>query len=351
MSNADARTEFLVSIRGLHVSFSRREGEAQALRGLDLDIPRAGIRALVGESGSGKSVTARTIIGLIGRGRRSGVDVSGSIRFEGVELIGLQEQKMRHIRGNQIAMIFQEPAKHLNPALRIGEQIVEMLRLHRGMSRPDGFKRAEELLELVGLEKGKRILHGYPHELSGGMQQRAMIAMAISCEPKLLIADEPTTALDVTIQRQIVDLLLELRNELGMAVLFISHDLGVVHEIAEHVSVIYCGRIVESAPKEVIFGRQQHPYTKLLLASIPDPDRRGHRLPAIPGRVPDAEHIPDGCSFHPRCPFAESVCSHELPELRVRGEGTGRQRSACHFVGCKELAVPSLDVPSTGDSV
>jgi oligopeptide/dipeptide ABC transporter ATP-binding protein len=306
-------------------------GAAHALRGIDLTLASGEVQALVGESGSGKTVTATCIMGLLpvppGRINR------GSILFQGGELLALSEAERRRIRGRRIAMIFQEPGKYLNPALRNGEQIVEMLVLHLGLERPEAERRALELLERVGLPGGRRVLRGYPHELSGGMKQRLMIAMAVSCSPKLLIADEPTTALDVTLQKQILKLLLGLRQATGMAVLFISHDLGVVHEIAERVSVIYAGRIVEAAGRRELFERPLHPYTRLLLASIPEAGKRGRPLRAIPGSVPDAEHVPAGCSFHPRCPLAESICREEPPDRREYGDGSGPHAAECRLVG------------------
>jgi oligopeptide/dipeptide ABC transporter ATP-binding protein len=227
-------------------------------------------------------------------------------------------------------MVFQEPAKYLNPAYKVGEQITEMLILHLGMTKPQSRERAHELLDLVGLGKDGRVLDAYPHELSGGMKQRAMIAMAISCNPGFLIADEPTTALDVTLQLQILRLIAKLRTMLGMGVLFISHDLGVVNEVADRVSVIYAGRIVESTAKGELFTRPLHPYTRLLLLSIPDARKRGTRLAAIPGRVPDADNVPDGCAFHPRCPIARERCARENPALIEHESG---HSVACHFAG------------------
>jgi oligopeptide/dipeptide ABC transporter ATP-binding protein len=232
-------------------------------------------------------------------------------------------------------MVFQEPAKYLNPALRVGEQITEMLCLHLGMDRDQARQRAQELLELVGLPNTRRILSGYPHELSGGMKQRMMIAMAVSCDPSILIADEPTTALDVTLQLQILKLILQLRDRFAMGVLFISHDLAVVHEITDRVSVIYAGKIVESADRERLFNEPLHPYTQLLLLSIPDAAKRGQRLKAIPGRVPDAERIPAGCAFHPRCPLAEKICTQEVPATTEHGEG---HTAACHMIGKKWIS-------------
>jgi oligopeptide/dipeptide ABC transporter ATP-binding protein len=304
----------LLSIKDLRVSFHLRDGgRCQPLRGVDLDLSPGEVHSLVGESGSGKTLTATSVLGLLPV-PPAHVD-AGSILFQGRELLGLPESERRRIRGRRIAMVFQEPSKYLNPSMRVGEQIVEALVLHLGLARPDALARAGELLELVGLAGGRRVLRRYPHELSGGMRQRVMIAMAVSCEPVLLIADEPTTALDVTLQRQILRLLLELRERLGMTVLFVSHDLAVVHGISERVSVIYCGRIVESGSRERVFGRPLHPYTQALLASVPEASRRGTALRAIPGSVPDATHVPAGCAFHPRCSLAVERCRRDVPEL------------------------------------
>ena len=227
-------------------------------------------------------------------------------------------------------MVFQEPGKYLNPAYKIGEQITEMLILHQKMTKEQAREKALELLNIVGLGKDGRVLNSYPHELSGGMKQRAMIAMSISCNPSFLIADEPTTALDVTLQLQILKLISKLKAMFQMGILFISHDLGVGKEVADRVSVIYAGKIMESSTKEILFSEPLHPYTRLLILSIPDARKRGKRLVAIPGRVPDAEHIPDGCAFHPRCPLAEEKCSRETPELLEIKPG---HKVACHFVG------------------
>ena len=227
-------------------------------------------------------------------------------------------------------MIFQDPSKYLNPAFKIGEQITESLILHLQMDRKKAIEQALEFLRLVGLRKSRRILRSYPHELSGGMKQRAMIAMAICCQPALLIADEPTTALDATLQLQILKLIQKLKATFSMGILFISHDLGLVREISDRISVIYAGKIVESAPSERLFENPLHPYTRLLLLSIPDAARRGVRLKAIPGTVPDAEHIPSGCSFHPRCPLAEEGCRQEIPPVVEYGDG---HKTACYLIG------------------
>jgi oligopeptide/dipeptide ABC transporter ATP-binding protein len=307
-------SESLLKIDDLRVSFHGRDGVlSRPLRGVDLDLSAGEVHSLVGESGSGKTLTAICVLGLlpVPPAHIEG----GSIRFQGRELLGLAEAERRKLRGRRIGMVFQEPSKYLNPAMRVGEQIVEALVLHLGLSRSDAVRRAGELLELVGLPGGRKILRRYPHELSGGMRQRVMIAMAVSCDPVLLIADEPTTALDVTLQRQILRLLLELRERLGMTVLFVSHDLAVVRGISERISVIYCGKVVESGSRENIFTRPLHPYTQALLASVPEASRRGTRLAAIPGTVPDASHVPAGCAFHPRCPLAVDRCREEVPRL------------------------------------
>jgi oligopeptide/dipeptide ABC transporter ATP-binding protein len=291
------------------------------------------IHGLVGESGSGKTVTSTCIIGLLPMppGRING----GSMIFKGRELLDLNEAQRRRLRGREIAMVFQEPSRYLNPALRVGEQITEMLGLHLGLDKQEAAERALEILDLVGLKGGKKILRRYPHEFSGGMKQRAMIAMAISCNPSLLIADEPTTALDVTLQLQILKLIQSLKQQFDMGILFISHDLAVVHEIADRISVIYAGRIVESSTKESLFKEPLHPYTRLLLLSIPDAAKRGTRLKAIPGTVPDAEHIPTGCAFHPRCPLAGEICRHEDPKTSNYGSNGAFHTAACHMVGKK----------------
>lgn len=322
--------EHLLEIDGLEVSFNET---ARALRGIDMFMDTGEIHGLVGESGSGKTVTSTCIIGLlpVPPGKVNG----GSMLFKGREILGLSEAQRRRLRGREIAMVFQEPARYLNPALRIGEQITEMLILHLGLEKQQAVEKTLELIDLVGLKGGKKILRRYPHELSGGMKQRAMIAMAISCNPSLLIADEPTTALDVTLQLQILRLIQSLKRRFSMGILFISHDLAVVNEIADRISVIYAGRIVESTTKARLFDEPLHPYTKLLLLSIPDAGKRGTRLKAIPGTVPDAEHIPPGCAFHPRCPLAEEICRHEDPETVNHGKNGVAHTAACHMIGKK----------------
>ena len=317
----------LLEIKNLDISFIQARGTAHALRGIDLSIAPGEILALVGESGSGKTVTAMSVMGLV-PAPPARIN-AGSLLFKGDELIGRPHAEMRNIRGNEIAMVFQEPAKYLNPSLKIGEQITEMLILHLGLSKRQAVEKALEYLDVVGLGKSRRVLNAYPHELSGGMKQRAMIAMAICCNPSLLIADEPTTALDVTLQLQILKLIRNLKATFSMGILFISHNLGIVREIADRISVIYAGKIVESAANAALFKNTLHPYTSALLQSIPDAEKRGHRLLAIPGSVPDAENIPRGCSFHPRCTLAGDRCSREIPLTRDYGSG---HSAACHMI-------------------
>jgi oligopeptide/dipeptide ABC transporter ATP-binding protein len=322
--------EHLLKIEGLQVSFNER---AHALRGVDLLMDTGEIHGLVGESGSGKTVTSTCVIGLLPV--PPGRITAGSMLFKGRELLNLNEAQRRRLRGREVAMVFQEPSRYLNPAFRVGEQITEMLMLHQGLEKQQAVARALELIDLVGLKGGGKTLRRYPHELSGGMKQRAMIAMAISCNPSLLIADEPTTALDVTLQQQILELIQSLKQRFNMGILFISHDLAVVHEIADRISVIYAGRIVESTAKARLFEEPLHPYTRLLLLSIPDAAKRGTPLRVIPGTVPDAEHIPPGCSFHPRCPLAEDICRHREPNTVNYGKNGELHTAECHMIGKK----------------
>ena len=327
---AEVTNQQLLDIHNLDVSFAQHQGSAHALRGIDLRLTSGETHALVGESGSGKTVTSMCVMGLLAT-PPCRVN-SGEIIFQGRNLLTLPEHERRKVRGKDIGMIFQEPGKYLNPAYKIGEQITESLILHFEMKRRTAVERALEFLSLVGLGKNRRVLKSYPHELSGGMKQRAMIAMSVACHPALLITDEPTTALDVTLQLQILKLIQNLKDKFSMGVLFISHDLGVVKEIADRTSVIYAGKIVESATRQQLFENPIHPYTKLLLLSIPDAAKRGTRLRAIPGMVPDAENIPGGCSFHPRCPLAEEECRQEIPPTIDYGDG---HKAACFFIGKK----------------
>jgi len=316
--------EPLLRIQNLDITFKPK---AHAVRSLNLEIDKSQIHGLVGESGSGKSVTSTAVIGLLPEPPAK--INSGQIIFKGRDILKLKQEEKRKLRGREIAMVFQEPSKYLNPSLKIGEQIREGLSLHLGMARKPALERAFELLSMVGLGESRRVLDSFPHELSGGMKQRAMIAMGIACNPSLLIADEPTTALDVTLQLQILELIYDLQNRLKMSILFISHDLNVVKQIADRVSVIYAGKIVESADKKAIFKNPLHPYTQLLLLSIPDPEKRGKPLKAIPGTVPDAEFIPSGCAFHTRCPYSKKICAEEMPLLKEYKTG---HFAACHLL-------------------
>jgi peptide/nickel transport system ATP-binding protein len=304
----------LLDVRDLQTHFVGRAGVGKAVDGVSFSIRTGETLALVGESGCGKSVTAFSILRLVAD--PPGRIVGGEIRFEGRDLLTLDAGAMRALRGDRIAMIFQEPMTSLNPVFTIGDQIAEAVRLHRPVSRRQALARAVELLGLVRIPDAGRRAAEYPHRLSGGMRQRAMIAMALACEPALLIADEPTTALDVTIQAQILDLIDELKARLGMAVLLITHDLGVVAQHSQRVAVMYAGRVVEQAATSDLFARPRHPYTRGLLASIPRPGGDGAtRLTEIPGLVPALTDMPPGCAFLPRCPIASGRCEAARPPL------------------------------------
>ena len=305
----------LLSIRNLHVEFATDAGAVPAVRGIDLQIGAGETVALVGESGSGKSVTATSVMRL-----SEGRIATGSIHFQGRDLVSLSDAEMRSIRGGQMGMIFQEPMTSLNPVFTIGRQIEEVLALHQQMNAPAARAQALELLGRVGIPSPEHRLAQYPHQLSGGMKQRVMLAMAIACRPQLLIADEPTTALDVTIQAQIMDLLRSLKQEFGMAVLLITHDLGVVAHFAERVLVMYAGKIVEQGSVRDVFKRPSHPYTQALLAALPDPLKPRRRLEAIAGRVPSPSRLPPGCAFCARCAHAFEPCAVRQPPLFAVGE-------------------------------
>ena len=295
--------EPLLRVEDLRVHFDTPDGTVRAVDGISYELQRGRVLGIVGESGSGKSVSSLAIMGLVDSERAR---ISGRVGFGGRDLLTLGREGMRAVRGNEIAMIFQDPLSSLHPFHRIGDQIAEAVRAHRDGSRAQARARALELLELVGIPDARRRLDGYPHELSGGMRQRVMIAMALVNEPALLIADEPTTALDVTVQAQILDLIARCKDELGMAVVIITHDLGIVAETADEIAVMYAGRIVERAPVARIFGAPEHPYTWGLLASIPRLDApRGAELVPIPGTPPSLLGPPRGCAFAPRCPYAQ----------------------------------------------
>jgi peptide/nickel transport system ATP-binding protein len=315
----------LLEVRDLRTSFTTDAGTFNAVDGVDFTLEAGRTLGLVGESGCGKSVTALSIMGLIPapRGR-----VRGSIVFEGRDLTQLAPAAMRDVRGDRISMIFQEPMTSLNPAFTIGEQVVEGIVRHRHVSQAEARAQAIDMLARVRIPSPERRFDDHPHKLSGGMRQRAMIAMALALRPKLLIADEPTTALDVTIQAQIIELMRLLREETGTAIILITHDLGVVAELAQDVAVMYAGRIVEKAPVERLFAHPEHPYTIGLLGSIPKLHLEQSRLPAIEGQVPNPFAIPRGCRFSPRCPFATDHCRENDPPLRDAGPA---QQAACWY--------------------
>jgi len=315
----------VLQVDDLRTHFFTKDGITRAVDGVSFQVKPGETLGIVGESGCGKSVTALSILRLLPA--RLGRTVGGSVRFDGRELLSLEEGEMREIRGNRIAMIFQEPMTSLNPVLTIGDQIAEAVVIHQRKSRAEAMARAVEMLRLVRIPDPERRVLDYPHQFSGGMRQRAMIAMALSCNPRLLIADEPTTALDVTIQAQILKLMVELKSEIGAAIMLITHDLGVVAETCQRVIVMYAGRVVEEADIYELFDRPLHPYTRGLMASIPRLKKEGaRRLSEIPGIVPNLREPIAGCAFAPRCPVATERCRHEAPTLESKG--------ADHRVAC-----------------
>lgn len=310
--------DVLLDVRDLETHFYGEEGVTRALRGISFQVKRGETLGVVGESGCGKSITALSILRLLPK--LTGKTVGGQIRFHGRDLLKLSEGEMRKIRGNRIAMIFQEPMTSLNPVHTVGRQIAEAVQIHTKTSWADALAKSQEMLRLVRIADPERRVNNYPHEMSGGMRQRAMIAMALACSPELLIADEPTTALDVTIQAQILRLIIDLKERIGTSVMFITHDLGVVAETCERVIVMYAGQIIEQASVIDLFARPTHPYTQALMRSVPDPRHcRRRRLPEIPGIVPNLRDPIVGCSFAPRCPFAIGICREKMPIMRDIG--------------------------------
>jgi len=301
----------LVDISGLNIRFTG-ERTVYAVNGLSLSLGDGEVLGLLGESGSGKSVTLRALMRLLPRKR---TEITGSVKVLGRDVLAMSEEQLADFRGQTVSMIFQEPALALDPVYTIGRQIAETVMRHERKSYADARARALQMLEVVRIPSAKRRLDSYPHEMSGGMRQRAMIALALACKPKILLADEPTTALDATVQIQILLLLRELQREFGMSVIFVTHDIGVAVEICDRVAVMYAGQIVERAPVRALFARPEHPYTVGLLGSIPRLDERRERLPSIEGRVPDMTHPPDGCRFAARCPFVEPACREATPPL------------------------------------
>jgi peptide/nickel transport system ATP-binding protein len=324
----------LIDISGLKVVFHGDRGRTMhAVDTVNFDLARGATLGLVGESGCGKSVTALAIMGLLPKGA---AEVEGRVAFDGVDLVGLPDAQLRDLRGDRLAMIFQEPMTSLNPAYTVGEQISEVLVRHRGLSQDAARDKTIELLRDVRIPSPEQRFDEYPHKLSGGMRQRVMIAMALACDPQLLIADEPTTALDVTIQAQVLELMRTLKQKSGAAIILISHDLGVVAEVCDEVAVMYAGEIVERAPVGELFDNPQHPYTIGLLASIPRLDRRVDKLATIEGSLPDMANVPQGCRFAARCPFAIEACIAAPPPIVTVGEG--------HWSRC-------LRAPLDGDAV
>jgi oligopeptide/dipeptide ABC transporter ATP-binding protein len=306
----------LLEVQDLRTSFFNPRGEVRAVDGVSFSIGAGRLTGIVGESGSGKTISALSIMRLLPEGARI---VGGSIRFDGTDLLKLSEKEMRSVRGARIAMIFQEPMSSLNPVFTIGNQIGEAIRLHQHLSRYETRERTIEALRMVGIADPQRRIDDYPHQLSGGMRQRVMIAMALSCNPRLLIADEPTTALDVTIQAEILDLIQELQQRLGLAVLLVTHDLGVVANYADDVTILYAARVMERTSAKELFANPLNPYTQGLLASIPGiAGRHSRRLQAIPGTIPSAADPPSGCRFHPRCPRAIANCAQINPPLEAK---------------------------------
>ncbi|WP_082235120.1 ABC transporter ATP-binding protein [Halobacillus massiliensis] len=323
----------LLNVQNLVTSFRTSSGKVQAVRDISFSVSRGETLCIVGESGCGKSITSLSVMGLL---PNNGEITSGSIQFNEQELTIKSEEQLRRIRGNEISMIFQEPMTALNPVFTIGFQLMEPLKIHTNLSSAQAKEKAVHLLDQVGIpDPGKKISQ-YPHELSGGMRQRVMIAMALACSPSLLIADEPTTALDVTIQAQILELLDDLKNEYGMGMVMVTHDMGVVAEVADRIMVMYAGKVVETGTVEEIFNNPSHPYTRGLLASVPDIDDTSQKLKAIPGSLPGLNEVIPGCRFHPRCEFATEKCiQDEPPNFKI----TSNHQSKCWLEQNKEVTV------------
>lgn len=322
----------LLEVKNLRTEFKREKSMVTAVNDVSFTIHKGEVLGLVGESGCGKSVTSLSVMRLL-------IDTPGKVTngealLEGIDLLKCTESEMRKIRGKKIAMIFQEPMSSLNPCMRIDAQLIEPVRLHNGMNKKDAREHAFNMLKLVGIPDPNTTLKSFPHQLSGGMSQRVMIAMAMSCEPDLLIADEPTTALDVTIQAQILDLMIKIKNEKNTGILLITHDLGVVAEMCTKVIVMYAGRIVEEAPVNELFANPIHPYTKGLIASVPKLGSKVTSLPSIPGNVPDLSVMPEGCKFAPRCKFVMDVCKKDEPELLCVNKEKA-QKCRCHLLNTK----------------
>ncbi|WP_371517238.1 ABC transporter ATP-binding protein [Kitasatospora sp. NBC_01300] len=323
----------LLEVKNLHVEFHTRDGIAKAVNGVNYSVAAGETLAVLGESGSGKSVTAQTIMGILDM--PPGKVTQGEILYRGQDMLKMGNEERRKIRGQKIAMIFQDALSSLNPVLSVGYQLGEMFRVHQGVSKKDAKEKAIELMDRVRIPAARQRVGDYPHQFSGGMRQRIMIAMALSMQPDLIIADEPTTALDVTVQAQVMDLLAELQAEYNMGLILITHDLGVVADVADKIAVMYAGRIVETAPVHDLYANPAHPYTKGLLRSIPRLDQKGQELYAIQGLPPNLLKVPTGCAFNPRCDVATDLCRTETPALHQVTDKDGKEltgrRSACHL--------------------
>jgi oligopeptide/dipeptide ABC transporter ATP-binding protein len=323
----------VLDVRDLRVEFRTRDGVVQAVNGVSFGVEAGETLAVLGESGSGKSVTAQAVMGILDS--PPGRIADGRVLFHGEDLLRMPREERRRVRGAKMAMIFQDALSSLNPVLTVGFQLAEMFRVHRGTPRKEAKGKAVELMRRVGIPAAEERVSDFPHQFSGGMRQRIMIAMALALDPDLIIADEPTTALDVTVQAQVMDLLSDLQREYHMGLILITHDLGVVADVADKIAVMYAGRIVEEAPVRELYARPAHPYTRCLLDSIPRVDVKGEQLYAIKGLPPNLLNIPKACTFHPRCPRAQDVCRIEEPELHPVSEEDGTElpgrRSRCHF--------------------
>jgi oligopeptide transport system ATP-binding protein len=318
--------DHLLEVEDLAVEFRTRHGVVKAVNGISVHLDQGETLAILGESGSGKSVSAQAIMGIIDS--PPGFVTGGAVRFRGDDLLKLSQEDRRRVRGERLAMVFQDALTALNPVFSVGFQIGEMYRVHRGSSRDEARRKAVELLDRVRIPSAADRIGDFPHQFSGGMRQRVMIAMALALDPDVLIADEPTTALDVTVQAQVMDLLADLQAETGMGLILITHDLGVIADVADRVAVMYAGRIVETGPIRDLYARPAHPYTEGLMGSIPRVDQKGQDLTPIGGAPPNLLRIPAGCAFHPRCRYGKEICTAEEPPLY---EVDGRRRSACHF--------------------
>ncbi len=327
-----AQEELVLNIKDLVVHYETEEADVHAVNGISLSIGKKRTLGLVGETGAGKTTTALSILNLVPN--PPGVIKAGEISLDGENVLGMAQEELEKVRGNDVAMIFQDPMTALNPVMTVGQQIGESIELHQHLSKAEAFEKAKEMLKMVGIAESRA--YDYPHQFSGGMKQRVVIAIALACSPKLLIADEPTTALDVTIQAQVLELMKQLISEKEMAMLLITHDLGVVAEVCEDVAVMYAGRIVEKGTVDDVFNSMRHPYTEGLFDSLPNLKERGEMLVPIQGLMPDPSDLPPGCAFSPRCPYAAESCSKAVPQLEAVGGST------THFVACRAYEDPEF---------